>query len=209
MALTQLGLRILTKQTLRRTFHSTNNNTLFKADLSKMSVLIAIASSHNSTMEIGTRIAERLRVQPGLGPVDVLPAADIPKETIAQYAAVVVGSGIHRGKWLSPARGLIHRDKAVLAPPKAVWAFSVGMPFDEKNYKDESEKVEQAVRTELPDIRGHMLFRGRMEKEDLPWVVGYIMSWFPKYCKFGDFREWDKVDAWAEAVGKEIQELPK
>ena len=164
-----------------------------------MSVLIAIASAHNATTEVGQRIAARLAIHIR-GPVEVRPIADIPADGIDPYSMVIVGSAIHMASWLSPARKFVHQNRATLAK-KPTWAFSVGVPTTEEYLKQETEKIEAEVRKDVPELKGHVLFRGRIEREQLPWPVSLYFKWFPKQAAFGDFVEWEKVDAWADEVG--------
>jgi menaquinone-dependent protoporphyrinogen oxidase len=168
-----------------------------------LSVLVAIASSHNTTLEIGNRIAARLRSQTS-ATVDVLPANEVPAGGVAKYSAVLVGSAIHAGRWLSPARHLLSRERAALAE-RPVWAFSVGAPPTREALEAEEASVGKAIRREVQALKGHRLFMGKIEKEDLPWVIKLIFTWFPKNAKFGDFRQWDEVESWADQVGTELK----
>jgi hypothetical protein len=86
-----------------------------------MKVLIAVSSRHGSTREIGTSIGEAMR-EAGVE-VDVLDARDV--ESVARYDAVIVGSAVHMGRWIGPARDLVrggdHRDW----PAIHEWAASI------------------------------------------------------------------------------------
>jgi menaquinone-dependent protoporphyrinogen oxidase len=120
-----------------------------------MSVLIAIATAHNTTNTIGHRIAGRLRTHV-VGPVDVLNIADIPPDTLPQYNAVIIGSAIHAGNWLSPARKFIHKEQQFLAG-RPVWAYSVGVPGNEKYKEDERIKIEKGGEEERTGAQGTCL----------------------------------------------------
>jgi menaquinone-dependent protoporphyrinogen oxidase len=168
-----------------------------------MSVLVAIASAHNATREIGDRIAVRLRAHIA-GTVDVVPVAEVKAGSVAKYSAVLVGSAIHMGGWISAGRQFIHREHATLAA-RPVWAFSVGAPPNPEAKASEEASVEKTLRKSLPELKGHTLFMGRIEKDHLPWVMQLIFSWFPNSTKFGDFREWEAIDEWADKVGMEMK----
>ncbi len=171
-----------------------------------MSVLIAVASAHNTTTEIGQRIAARLATTHKIrGPIDVRAITDISADGLAPYSTVIVGSAIHMASWLSPARKFIHQHRNELAK-KPVWAFSVGVPNTEEYASQEAEKIEKEVKKEVPLLKGHTLFQGRIEREQLPWPMALFFKWFPKQAQFGDFVEWERVDAWADGVGKELKE---
>jgi len=77
----------------------------------------------------------------------------------------------------------------------------VGVPTTEEYLKQETEKMEAEVRKDVPELKGHVLFKGRIEREQLPWPVALYFKWFPKQAAFGDFVEWGKVDAWADEIG--------
>jgi len=142
-----------------------------------MSVLIAIATAHNSTRDIAQRIATRLATHTP-GPIDVIDADKVPGDSVSGYSAVIMGSAVHMQSWLSPARKFLHSERAVLAN-RPVWAFSVGAPDTEAHRIKEEEKLGTDVRKELPALKGHVLFKGRVEREHMPWPGRLIFKWFP------------------------------
>jgi menaquinone-dependent protoporphyrinogen oxidase len=171
-----------------------------------MSVLLAYATAKGSTCEIAERIALKLRDLS----IDVkcVAISDVSATSLPTYSVIIVGSAIHAGSWLSPARHFIDGNATVLKN-KPTWAFSVGMPPQEEDRRKEETAIEGKVRKVLPELRGHELFQGRFNKLDLPWIGRVIISCcIPKEkTKRGDARDWDKIDAWAESVGKEIKSL--
>jgi len=170
-----------------------------------MSVLIAIASAHNTTTEIGQRIAARLATKIP-GPVEVKAITDIPANEVANHSAVIVGSAIHMANWLPPARKFISQQRTALSE-RPVWAFSVGVPGTDEFAAKETAKMETEIRKSIPALRGHTLLYGRVEREQLAWPVALFFKWFPKNAKFGDFVEWDEVDKWADKVGEDMKEV--
>jgi len=168
-----------------------------------MSVLIAIATAHNSTREIGQRIAARLGTHVA-SPIEVRDASTIPAGGIAPYSAVILGSAVHAQSWLSAARKLAHTERVELAK-RPVWAFSVGVPDTEAHATAEEAKLAGDVRRQIPALRSHVLFKGKVEKDHIPWPANLIFNWFPNLWRFGDFVEWEKVDAWADEVGKDLK----
>ena len=84
-----------------------------------MNVLVAVASKHGSTTEIGAAIADELRAM-GLNaePRDYDEIANLD-----HYEAAVLGSAIYMGNWLAEAREFVTRNGTELrAMP--VWLFS-------------------------------------------------------------------------------------
>src|SRR5665648_484330 len=66
-----------------------------------MRILVAVASRHGSTREIGEAVAEVLR-DSGFG-VDVADPDDV--ESIDPYQAVMLGSSVYVGRWAASRRG--------------------------------------------------------------------------------------------------------
>ena len=86
-----------------------------------MKILIAVSSKHGSTAEIAEAIGETIR---GAGvEVHVMDARAV--ESVAPYDAVVVGSAIHMGRWMGPARDLVETFAETLRA-RPVWLFSSG-----------------------------------------------------------------------------------
>jgi menaquinone-dependent protoporphyrinogen oxidase len=168
-----------------------------------MSILVAYATAKGSTHEIAQRIAERLEVF-GM-PVECLPVKEARTASLPNYSAIIVGSAIHAGSWLRPARGFIHSNAAALKA-KPVWAFSVGMPSQEADRVNEELMMDGKIRKVVPDLRGHKLFQGRFYQKDLGWFLGLIFKCcIPKEkVRWGDERNWEAIEAWADSVGREI-----
>ncbi len=168
-----------------------------------MSILVTYASAKGSTHEIADRIASRLKTF--VTPVECIPVKEVEASALSNYSAVIVGSAIHMGSWLSPASRFIRNNGQALKA-KPVWAFSVGMPPQESDLVNEERMMDKKIRKQLPDLRGHKLFQGRFYKQDLGWFLGMIFTCcVPRNkTKFGDERKWDVIDAWADTIGKEI-----
>lgn len=109
--------------------------------------------------------------------------------------------------WLPQANSFI-RSKTATLQTKPVWAFSVGMPPDEAGRVSEEKMIEAKIRKHVPGLKGHRLFRGKFEEKDLGWFMRTIISCcVPKEKKiYGDERNWNDIEAWADAVGKEIRD---
>ena len=92
-----------------------------------MRILIATASRHGSTRELGhwlgSAIAERLDGAMDSVTVEVLDAADV--DGIAGYDAVIIGSGVYMGRWLREARSLVKRERVKLET-RPVWLWGGG-----------------------------------------------------------------------------------
>jgi menaquinone-dependent protoporphyrinogen oxidase len=165
-----------------------------------MSILITYATAKGSTREIAERMAER---REAFGrPVECLPAKEVRTTSLPNYSAIIVGSAIHFDSWLYPACFFIRINAATLKA-KPVWAFSVGMTGHEAFRVDEELRIDRWIRKIVPDLRGHKLFQGRFYQQDLGWFLRWV---FKKrgMVRWGDERNWEAIEAWADGVGKEI-----
>lgn len=160
-----------------------------------MKVLVATASKHGSTTEIGDAIGKSLQ-KSGLE-VTVSAAEEI--ETVEEYDAVVLGSGVYAGQWLKPAKELVERNTGVLAD-LPVWLFSSGPIGDPP--KPEEDTVEVANLIEAIEPRDHHVFAGKLIKSELGFAERAIVT--AVRSPEGDFRDWDEIGAWATSIRDEL-----
>jgi menaquinone-dependent protoporphyrinogen oxidase len=159
-----------------------------------MRILVSASSKHGSTAEIAARIGEVIEAQ-GL---DVTVAEPEQVDQIDGYAAVVLGSAVYAGHWLTPAKELGARVGAANIPH--VWLFSSG-PIGEPA-KPEEEPVDVAEVMSATNAIGHMVFSGKLDKSKLNFGERAIITAF--HATYGDFRRWDEVEAWAKGVSDEL-----
>jgi menaquinone-dependent protoporphyrinogen oxidase len=161
-----------------------------------MKVLVAAASRHGATSEIGEAIGEGLR-EHGVE-ADVKPPDEV--HDLAGYDAVVLGSAVYVGKWLEPARDLVERraDELCTLP---VWLFSSGPIGDPlRPAPDDAVDVEPLVSSTR--ARGHRLFGGKLDKEKLGFGEKAVVLAFR--APEGDFRDWDEIRAWAGEIAADL-----
>lgn len=163
--------------------------------------LVAYASPHGSTRGVAERITGRLQergIQVSCLPVDG--AADV-----AGYDAVIVGSAIHNRSWLLSAAQFIRTNRTPLAE-KPTWLFSVGMPaalarpLRKWGMREGPKAVQEFV--SLVNPRGDVLFSGVIEPAQLPVISRLILRMMGG--RYGDFRDWHAIDAWADGIGAEL-----
>jgi menaquinone-dependent protoporphyrinogen oxidase len=167
-----------------------------------MVVLVAHASAHGSTEEIARRIAARLEER-GLA-VDLRPVTHIDK--LSGYEGVVIGSAVHDRAWLPIAERQLRRHLAELAR-RPVWLFSVGMPDAvarpfRKLAMSEERRIGGPLRA-LVRARDHRLFSGVIRPEQLPGARSRLLFSILR-CRYGDFRDWDRIEAWADQIATEL-----
>lgn len=164
-------------------------------------VLVVTGSRHGSTHEIGRALAARLgESAAGLTAMAVPIEQDPDPEP---FAAVLIGSAVYMGRWLEPARNYVAARAAALRD-RAVWLFSSG-PIGEPPFPpDEPHDPTPLVR--LIGARGHRVFPGRLDKALLGFGERAMVT--AMRAPLGDFRDWDAVRAWADAIAAELTGAP-
>jgi len=161
-----------------------------------MRVLVAYATKYGATAEIADKIGQVLR-QAGLQ-ADVLPTDRVGDLT--PYKAVVLGSAVYIGQWQKKAATFLRANEKALAE-RSVWLFSSG-PTGEgdpvqlmKGWRFPTALQPIADRIHARDIA---IFHGALD----PKKLNLIEKWMIKNVKapFGDFRDWNAINAWASAI---------
>jgi menaquinone-dependent protoporphyrinogen oxidase len=125
-----------------------------------MRLLVTAASRHGSTAEIATELAKALRgALPGIG-VDVVPPTRVGD--LADYDAVVLGSAVYFGRWLSEARCLVTSHAQELRS-RPVWLFSSGPVGDPS--LPATEPADAAELAAAIGAREHVVFPGALHRE--------------------------------------------
>lgn len=160
-----------------------------------MKVLVAVASRHGSTREIGDAVGEVLHD----GGFDVTVADPDDVDTVEPYGAVVLGSSVYVGRWSASARAMVDRCACCLVS-RPVWMFSsgpVGYPL-----------APEAIADEVPGIvarlhaRGHRTFPGRLDTGALGLAERAAVALLQ--AEPGDFRDWADVTDWASGIVSDL-----
>lgn len=157
-----------------------------------MTILVAVASRHGSTDQIGEAIAEELRTAGHTVDVRTPEAVD----DLTPYEAFVIGSAVYMGKWLPEAEDFVDRNQAKLAG-LPVWLFSSG-PLgheDPKPYGDPAHLDHLMGETQA---REHRIFVGKLDKSDLN--LGERLTAKVVRAPEGDFRDWNAIRGWARQI---------
>lgn len=164
-----------------------------------MRVLVSAASKHGSTREIAEVVARAIE-SAGIG-CDVVDPADV--STTVGYDAVVLGSAVYIGQWLSEARDLVERlgDELRDVP---VWLFSSGLA-DQPSKRGNSAPATTA-RMESLGARGHRHFPGKLDVLQLSLAERAAI--LAARGKYGDSRDMDVVRAWGESIAAELAAEP-
>jgi len=159
-------------------------------------ILVAAASKHGATKEIAERIGSRLG-DAGFA-VEVAATDEAPGP--GNYDAAVVGSGVYAGNWLKSARQYVEQHAATLAT-MPVWLFSSG-PLGNPPKPDADEAVKADAFVEQTQAVGHELIAGAAAKDKLGFAEKSIMK--AVRAPYGDFRDWDAIDAWADTIARQL-----
>lgn len=164
-----------------------------------MKVLVAVASKHGATMEIGQVIEASLR-SAGLQ-VELQRIEEVT--SLSPYDALVLGSGVYAGHWLRAAREFIEVHEGELKR-RPVWLFSSGPVGDPPKPLENPAEVAGAAKR--VGARGHRLFAGKIEGSELGISEKALVALVR--APDGDFRPWSEISGWAESIAQQLQGSP-
>ena len=161
-----------------------------------MTVLITAASKHGSTAEIAKAMQDALQ-RSGVRAVRIQPEEVLD---VSIYDAVILGSAVYAGSWLSAARSFaFDHSEALLRMP--VWLFSSG-PVGEPPKPEAHKAVRIQHILDLTGARGHALFGGKID----PSRLGFAERAMTRALgvKATDSRDWSAIEAWAQSIAHEL-----
>lgn len=168
-----------------------------------MVILVAHASRHGATQEIAARIAGRL--------ADAGLAAELRRvdevEVLDDYDAVVFGAPVYDQSWPPEANDFVAEYREALSA-RPLWLFSVGAFGDTKRLIGPLTHKEPSgiagIRADLRP-REYRVFQGVIRKHQWPFWSRLFFHAFGG--RFGDHREWDTIDAWADRIAAALTNL--
>lgn len=160
---------------------------------------MTVASKHGSTLDIAEAIAAELKSVGFETDIRDVHAELDPRP----YDAVIIGSAIYTGSWMSDATAFAEA-KALLLRDRPVWLFSSGPLGDHGAEKAiDQKKIDHLV--QLCGAREHRLFDGMLDPKNLRF--GEKLMTKVVHAPTGDFRDWDEIRAWAREVGVTLATL--
>lgn len=171
-----------------------------------MKMVVVHASKYGSTREIAEFLAGKLRLH-GLE-AEARGVEAVPD--LADYDAVVVGSAVYMGHWMTEAVDFVRRNRTGLAS-RPVWLFSSG-PLQLAPGKPSLDDP-KLVPTEVPELlqavhpREHRIFFGALDPAKLAFKHRALRK-LPAARAIlpeGDFRNWDDIEAWADDIARALQ----
>lgn len=163
-----------------------------------MRVLVAYGSMHGATAEIAQAIGEELR-RAGVD-AEVHSVDEVGE--VRSFDAVILGSGVYTGAWKREALkfGKRHTEELRTRP---VWLFESG-PIDASADEGKAVPAKAAVKlAEEIGARQHVIFGGQFGPEDVGGFTGRMIAMGDKN-PYGDFRNFERIRAWARAIGEEL-----
>jgi menaquinone-dependent protoporphyrinogen oxidase len=161
----------------------------------KPNVLVAYGTKNGATAGIAKIIAEELRDQGAS--VDVREAGTM--RSLDGYDAVVIGGALYTGRWHHAARRLVRRQSAALRQ-RPVWLFSSGPLDDSADRSDIPPVAQAAAAVAATNARGHATFGGRLAEG----ARGFLARSMVSHGRGGDFRNPERIRAWAKAIAQEL-----
>jgi menaquinone-dependent protoporphyrinogen oxidase len=117
---------------------------------------------------------------------------------ISSCQAVVIGSAIYMGKWMSEAVDFVKKNKDILRQVPVAYflaCMTLSHPTEEK--RAEVLSYMDPIIKAVPEIKPVAIgtFAGAMDYNNLSWLNKKILK--SKGTPEGDFRDWNAIRAWA------------
>ncbi|MBU4214577.1 MAG: flavodoxin domain-containing protein [Actinobacteria bacterium] len=162
-----------------------------------MNVLLAVASRHGATWEIGASIASVLTARGQRA--TLLEPAQVG--SVDGYDAVVVGSAVYLTSLLPDARDLVERFGPELQA-RPLWLFASGLASPSSGARTTTELA--ALGDQL-GARDHRLFRGRLDRAGLSFAERVAAAGVLN--REGDHRDFAAIERWAGGIADELEQV--
>ena len=163
-------------------------------------ILVAYASTGGSTREVAEFVATTLH-DAGLEVV-LKPVTEVP--SLEGYGSVILGAPIYNTLLHTDARLFLNRNKADFGDLKvAVFALGPVGKGDAVAFKHSRAQLDMELKR-FPWIQPVALemFGGKMKATDSGFLLNKIFKPTPAV----DYRDWDAIKAWAEALPEKIKD---
>ena len=122
---------------------------------------------------------------------------------VDHYDAVIVGSALHMGRWMGPARDLVNRSAEALRA-RPVWLFSSG-PMG-RDIADPADAAEGMKLLALVGARDHRVFAGKADKATLGLTERAVLRMVKD--PYGDHRDWAAIRERATSIAEALKAVP-
>jgi len=163
-------------------------------------VLVTYASKHGATKEIAEYITAIM--QQKIKAVDCIETYLV--RDIKSYDAIVIGTAIYAGIWLSDTLAFL-RDHQDILSTRPTWVFASG-PTGEGEPEELLERnfvpvqADQLLKTIQP--RETVLFHGKVDMKALSWAERLIIRAINE--PIGDYRDMDMIRQWTAHITNEL-----
>jgi menaquinone-dependent protoporphyrinogen oxidase len=162
-------------------------------------VLVTYGTRNGSTASIAEIIGSTLRSD-GLD-ADVRSADHV--RSVSGYDAVILGGALYTGRWHRHARRFARRHGKALRS-RLVWLFSSGPLDTSADAKDIPPVAQAAAAASYLNAREHVTFGGRLTEN----AKGFVARAMVRGGRGGDFRNSDRIRAWASSIATRLREHP-
>lgn len=181
-------------------FAQQNKNPLTNLPEAKLSkkILIVVASKAGSTAEIAKFMSDELN-KAGANSIVQTPEK---VQHLTGYDAVIIGSPIYMGKWLSEARDFVENNQQILKKIPTAYFLSCLALTDPAKLKEVPTYLANQRELVEPIMEGR--FAGKMDYSKLS-LFNRMMAKMVG-TKEGDYRDWKAIKEWTLDFNLKIQQ---
>jgi menaquinone-dependent protoporphyrinogen oxidase len=164
-----------------------------KKDMEKRA-LVTYTSKYGSTGGVADAVGKELCNKDVAA--DVLLVKNV--SNISSYQAVVIGSPVYMGKWMSEAVDFVKKNREILRQvPVAYFLVCMTMAKPTEENRTKVLAYMEPILKAVPEIKPVAIgtFAGAMNYSNLSWLNQQILK--SKGTPEGDFRDWNTIRAWA------------
>jgi len=173
-----------------------------------MKVLVAYATAHGSTKEVAQAIGDVLTAN-GLN----VTVQDVRLVSgVNDFDAFVFGSAIHAGTWLPELKGFLRAYEPQLVNKPVYFWMSCIRVMEQYGMEHVLEFYTVPEFMSKLNVRAITAFAGKLDLQNVDWHERWTLSarydgssWPSNFD--GDFRDWDKIRAWANQIVQDIKTL--
>ena len=172
--------------------------------------MIAYASKFGTTGEVAVAIGDVLCEKGNT--VETKWVKNV--KDLNSYDAVIIGSPIHMGHWMSEAEEFVKANQKILQQLTVAYFFTCMFlhklnPKGDLEAKEHSDKLQALVPQVKPVSIGG--FAGVLDYSNMGFFHRLVLKaiLYKKGVKEGDYRDWDAIHAWAKDTQLKINLAPK
>ncbi len=162
-------------------------------------ILVTYASQGGSTAGIASAIGQTLTSNGAKVDIQLVNMVT----DLSSYQAIVIGSAVHSGKWMSEAMIFVERNKNTLRQvPTAIFQVCLVLAANNEQYKKFVMDWFMPVRNQIQPV-AEGSFAGALWPDQYPKLtdkIGLHIFLASVNLKAGDYRNWDAINTWSERI---------